>query len=424
MRRDGDQLSSVGRYGVSTLGKTLPWAAADSFSLFFLTDLIRLPSPVAGVLVFLFFVCGAVSDLGAAWLVGVSKRLQITQRAYFRLATGIMAVCFAGTFWPLRPEGAGLPLILALGLGFRVAYSALDVPHNALLGQLAARGIDPVRLGVSRLVASLTGGIIVALLAKPMLTAPHETMAGASAAFGILVAALGAGLFLLYPRTEFGDLEHGDLYLPSLPFSSLFIILTYYLSTFSYGIVGGLFSKDLIYICKYFFHDTSSIIYFLSALIAGKIISVIVGYATSKRVDLPVATRLSYVLQFCSLFALIFIPRSESIFVLVLIILGFGAGMLNLLSWTWFAKLINLIGHNELYYGAYTAIGKLSGGLSGLFVGFILNARENETADFGVRIDFYDYFTVVPLLFIIISFVFFEASLMILKRDVRYIARV
>lgn len=128
------------RYGLSHIGKSLLWVAADLMTIYALVTIGAGASRDAGLLFLAGMAVNALADVAIGrWLdhhPGHERRVA---------ATGLLA---AATAFPLTmlvtPAGPGV--LLAATLMFRIAYSAYDVPHNALLSRLAPTPSIAMRL--------------------------------------------------------------------------------------------------------------------------------------------------------------------------------------------------------------------------------------------------------------------------------------
>lgn len=182
-------------YSSGNFGKALVFAGADMTILFLLTDLLGLGGAAAASLLLAAMAGDLVFDLAAAALV---IRLRRTGRGYRWLVAAGSVPCglaFAMLYaLPLSHLRAGWGPIAAM-LVFRSAYAVIDVPHNALMAQMAGDSRVRARVSGYRLLFSTASSLCLALVLAPLVQ-----QAAHNRAFAMLAWA-GAGAGALFVAT-------------------------------------------------------------------------------------------------------------------------------------------------------------------------------------------------------------------------------
>lgn len=261
------------RFGISHFGKAALWAVIEIYALFSLTDLLRLPAEVAGLIFLVLLLWSAASDL----IVGVLIDRWLSPKAVtrvLRLCVLPMSLAFVAGLVPVA--GTGGAAELGAAFLFRPLYSMIDVPHNGLLREL---GRDPVRrrrLSTIRLLCGAAASFGVAYLATVMLrTSAHATDAvQAYRRFVVVVAGISGVLLLATPPLRgAGAPEALDAPQATTAILRDPLVLLVFGATML-GIVGAsLFQKTLPYIARYQFDDPRWTGRAMLVLAAGKLLT-------------------------------------------------------------------------------------------------------------------------------------------------------
>jgi Na+/melibiose symporter-like transporter len=197
-----------GAYGLAHAGKSLFLYASELYFAFFLTEVCGLSAVLMGLLLGGALAASAVSDLAIGALLRRRIRSASAAALVQLLAT---AVCAAG-FCGFALVGVATPgpdrLWLALGAIalFRLSYSMLDIPQNAIMAFMTSNDRERAQLASVRYVFSSAAGLAVAVAFLPVFKLQSHRAAANFGAFAIaisLVALLSAfGLWLdLAPET-------------------------------------------------------------------------------------------------------------------------------------------------------------------------------------------------------------------------------
>jgi len=177
-------------YASGNFGKTLVFTGADLTMLFLLTDLLGLSAAAAGSLMMV-ALCGAlVFDLLAARLVIRLRHQGKGYRWMVAVAAIPCSLAFALLYAMPALDVKNLWMLGAALLMFRGAYAVIDVPHNALMAQIAGDSRARGRVSGYRLLFSTASALIIATILAPMVQ-----QASADKAFiRLALAGLAAGL--------------------------------------------------------------------------------------------------------------------------------------------------------------------------------------------------------------------------------------
>lgn len=197
LKRD-EKLSTV--YGLAHGGKSLFWAASELLFAYFLTEGCGLPPRQMGVILGASLLLSAVFDLAVGWRL--SRHIVTVADAgrmqwFGAVASGLSFVAFG--FAGLVPVEDRFAFALVTLVAFRLAYTFLDNPQNALLSMAPVDDDGRVCLTAVRYVYGGTAGIIVAAAFVPLLKAKTSIMdAGSFAVFAGLLAivAIASAFFL------------------------------------------------------------------------------------------------------------------------------------------------------------------------------------------------------------------------------------
>ncbi len=177
-------------YGFAHAGKSLFLYASELYFAFFLTEVCDLPVGLMGLLLGGAMAVSALADLP----IGVFLRRRIPNASAAGLAQMLAtAVCAAG-FCGFALVGVSTPgparLWLALGAValFRLSYSMLDIPQNAIMAFMTANDRERAQLASVRYVFSSGAGLIVAVAFLPVFKLGAHRAAANFTAFSIAIS--------------------------------------------------------------------------------------------------------------------------------------------------------------------------------------------------------------------------------------------
>jgi Na+/melibiose symporter-like transporter len=177
-------------YGFAHAGKSLFLYASELYFAFFLTEVCDLPAGLMGLLLGGAMAVSALADLP----IGVFLRRRIPNASAAGLAQMLAtAVCAAGFCgFALVGVSAPGPARLSLALGaialFRLSYSMLDIPQNAIMAFMTINDRERAQLSAVRYVFSSGAGLIVAVAFLPVFKLGAHRAAANFTAFSIAIS--------------------------------------------------------------------------------------------------------------------------------------------------------------------------------------------------------------------------------------------
>ncbi len=355
------------QYGLSTLGKTIPFAAADAFTLYFYTDVVGIAPGLAGAMVLALLSWSALCDPLAGWLYQTAAP---RGRAWFGWGTAAATLFFILGFVRLPPAA-----LLLAGTAFRFAYALIDVPHNALLGNLQRDGQSPARLGGLRLFATIAGTLAA-------IAASRYALEGAAPRFLVFAAVTGVtgGLLFLvfFPFTVLHAPAAAMTALASAPrppaIRAALISSAFFLSAVAATVVNGMFSKDIVYIAKYVLRDPGWTVVGMALFTVGKVAGMPLWIWLSERRGAVSTMQASFALVMATGVGVAVAPPHFSYLGVGLLFFGAGIGGTNIAGWTLMPGCAGLFrsGSEPLFFGAFTAVNKIASGFSGAIIGYTL----------------------------------------------------
>lgn len=271
----------LGAYASGNFGKNILWGTGEVTLLFMLTDLLGLNPALAGSLLLASLVFDAVLDP----LVGhIADRFPSRLGKFgglIILGAPVAALSFVALYsLPLLSAPSAL-LVFFLIFGFRLGYSLIDAPHNALLARVRPDGPGRARLAGYRFFFSSLASFIIAFALAP-LVGSDSNMAlspGRLFVFAMIVAVLSCLVMILswlairrVDVSEKGDLGREAFSMGAASQAALKSPLM--LTTLTVGTIAAfalpLFNKSVLYLTTSFLGRPDWASPVLLALVAGQ----------------------------------------------------------------------------------------------------------------------------------------------------------
>lgn len=192
----------VSAYGVAHFGKGLFWRSSDVLLVLFLTEFCDVPARQAGLALGVALLSSAFADLVIARRLAARFRSTTGAAKVQLLGTVLCAVALVMISWTgsISTE-LRLPFVLITSLSFRLAYSLIDVPQNAMLGLATRNRAARTRLSSVRFIiggaANLCVAGLVAMLVGGVDDPPSQTTISLFVIGLGLIAVVGAGFQML-----------------------------------------------------------------------------------------------------------------------------------------------------------------------------------------------------------------------------------
>ncbi|KPL68677.1 hypothetical protein SZ64_11565 [Erythrobacter sp. SG61-1L] len=195
----GFDLSRIG-YASGNFAKNLLWGSTEVTLLFMMTQLLGIRADVAGAILLVSLAVDAIFDP----LVGIlSDRISSPLGRYgpFILIGAPLAGLTFAAIYALPWLGIGnAALAFTLIVAFRISYSLIDMPHNALLSAVTTDKTGQSRLTIYRFFFSSLASLAVAMFLTAMI-AGAGLSPGNIAIYGMLAGALSMGVMILSWRS-------------------------------------------------------------------------------------------------------------------------------------------------------------------------------------------------------------------------------
>jgi hypothetical protein len=329
-------------YVTAHVGKSLLWSGSDLLTLYLLVSVYGLAPMTAGML----FLIGLAANALADFAVGN----HLARRPRHAGPIAAAALVLSGISFPatvlLAPYGA--PALLAATLLFRIAYSGVDVPHNALLTRLGDTPARAVSLSRGRTVGTALASLVVAGVASGGKGIGTAALLWAIASGGVIIGATMVPLLIAVPpRSSTIEAERSVPRALPLPFVVASVI----------GIVAlGALAKAVLHLLDAWHRggDGRSI---LTLLILGRTASALLPIRLANARHGLRLLAVSYVAA-----AFVAIGFAWNAGSALLALLGLALGTTNLIGWA----ILPVLRAGPRGYGLYTMASKLALGTAGL----------------------------------------------------------
>lgn len=362
---------AAAQYALSHLGKALLWVAADNYTLYYLTNIARLPAVVAAWFFLGLLFWSAACDLAVGWLCDRlspgAGRLRIVIQAAAFLAT----ISFVATFFMPAPGKNGWVWLALSSFLFRTAYSVFDVPHNALLARLVEAGAPAMPLSSARLGLNMVATLIATaaapwLLSSDLALSQHRFVWGATALAVVAGAAILAGI----PNVQrpVAEMSHGERR-GHTPLWAMFAV-----ATLGALLVSVLF-KAVFYFADYTLDMPTWAPQALMLATLGKLVGAMAWGAVARRRIGPLnANRYACLATF--LVAIGLIPVHHQIWMMDAGILMLGIALSGTVIAPWAALSDRVAWQRNTgatWFGLFTALSKIGIGVSGWLLAMLLS---------------------------------------------------
>ncbi|MFC5343416.1 MFS transporter (plasmid) [Brevundimonas staleyi] len=340
-------------YSGGNFAKNLLWATADVTLLYVLTDLIGLSPSWAGLI----FLAGIFSDALFDLLIAAAAdrtRTRFGQYGpYILIGAPVCAAAFV-LVYGLPSWGVSDPaLILICVLVFRIAYAAVDLPHTAMVGKVAADSRARGRVSGYRFFFSSAASLALALALPRVLTPGaqrnDDILALALGAAAISTATLWVAWLSVRRRDQPAPPSDGQsvwaqgraaLAAPSLPPLAAIAFIT--------GLSFPLFSKGLVYFTTYVLDAPQAASSTLLALIVGQFFGVGLWTWLSNASEKADALSAAHAVAFLGFLAMAVLPIGAAGLIACAVVVGIGLSGVYMLIW---GMAPDVVDHAELRTG-------------------------------------------------------------------------
>lgn len=379
-RREGRALF----YASGNFGKALVFGGADLTILFLLTDILDIPGAQAAGLMLLAVVGDLVFDLLAARFV---IRWRTSGRGYRWAINAAALPCGAAFALIYAMPLLGITriwLMAAAILTFRGAYALVDVPHNALMAQVATDSRARGRVSGYRLLFSAISGLAIATIFAPLVQqSGADGRHGALALTGIAAASIFTVTMLLCSRASAGT-GTPDVRRPLtdgivIPLRDPMVLAMGALALLT-GFAIPAFGRMLLYICTYVAQRPGTVTSLLTVLSLGQFCGVLAWTALSHRYSKSTLLCAGHAVSLVGLTLFGIVLHWPIALFAAAALIGFGFASVFMLPWGLLADAVDVIEWRSGrrfetgLFAFYLVVVKASGAACAAMIGWTLGA--------------------------------------------------
>ena len=178
-------------YASGNVAKSMQWNSVDFLYLYFLTDMLGVDPIVSGLILLVSLVWDGVSDPLVGFLIDRYGHVFGTYSAILLRIAPLSALGFIGLFLlPGYMPGHVVIWAIVASLLFRLGYTLVDVPHNAMLANLSRDSRERSSLSAWRFLFSSLGAIILSLAVFPALQLKEGGTTGSFVLFSLAIGVI------------------------------------------------------------------------------------------------------------------------------------------------------------------------------------------------------------------------------------------
>ena len=331
-------------YASGNFSKNILASSVDVLLLFVMTDMLRINPALAGLIMLSSLVLDALLDP----LVGLATdRMRGPLGRYgpfILLGAPISAGMFIALF-QLPALGLHSALLVALlSWGFRLGYSLIDLPHNALMTAVAPAGPERARLATYRFLFSSLASLIIAMSLRPLADGDDASGLSASSLASLSIAiGLSSALVMVISWASVGGLDRRHSRAKSEPGAGWrrlgkALRAQHLQRTIALGALASLglplFAKSLLYVAANLLSGVGDASGMLTAMVVGQLagIALWIGLASRK----SSTTLLTYAYGLAALglaSAILFLALAPALVLVSCFVVGIGAAGAYSLIW-------------------------------------------------------------------------------------------
>lgn len=334
-------------YASGNLGKNLLWHSAEVALLFVFTELLELPPALAGTLILVSLAVDATLDP----IVGVlTERLRSPWGQYGPLllvGSPLAALSFVGLFALPLLDVTNVAVIAGVLIAFRIGYTLIDIPHNAMLARISASSERRSSIAILRFLFSSLAALAIAIALGGIAVAPDRL-----SEWGLFLFACTAGvgswlvLSLVWcacrPYDRSPAYSTGRLSLQQI--GRAIVNNRQFLLVVGIAAVGSLslplFAKSMLYYSRYLLDDVSLASYCLTAMVVGQLVALPWWMHVAKARENKVALRWAHVTLFGVTVLFMILPADKHVAVVLSFIVGAAASGVYSIIWAMIADCV------------------------------------------------------------------------------------
>ncbi len=405
-------------YASGNFAKSVQVTAIDLLYLYFLVDVMGIAAPVAGAVLFAAFLIDSLTDPLFGHLID-KREGRIGYRTIIGLAAPLCCLAFVAIFIaPVAFPGAVVLASFLSFAAFRVAFTLVDVPHNALLAGITRDSRERGVLSTWRFFFSSLGTLAISAIVLIALSREAGPRASTFVTFAFIVAALylpvmlgSAAVSVSGSRTIKQPVEHIS-FLQALRrlLANRRLMQVICVCVISAGLI-TVFSRMAVFYAKSWLGDPGLAGTLIAFKVAGQVLALPLWWLLAKRTEKRTAAICAQTLFGGTMAAfLLLAPRSVEVSAVLFFLAGAGLGGLTVMNWALLPDTIEYTEldtgsrHEALTFGLLLALCKAASGAGLALVAWLLelSGYEAAAAEFNSRLpDLLLSMTLVPMMGVI-----------------------
>lgn len=374
-------------YANGNLGKHILFGTLDLVLLFYMTDILGLDPILSGLIIFIAMSVDAILDP----VIGFSiDKFKWRYGNYIFLGAIFYSLSFILIFTIGLMQWQSITVYCAVLILFRLSYTLIDVPHNALIAKLFVNGELRTKVSAYRFLFSSISALIIALAISPILMGEgKEQELTRFFYFSVFAATLSflslttvARVALKYEKVNKAQQRTNQslhsLVKVLLNNKQLLIALTVCFFT---GLCSPILSKGILYFAKYYLLSEAMAGYMLPAMMLGQIVALPMWVKLSRRFGKKSALQYSHSLLFIAALLLLSVePSMQYLVVLLAFIAGVAYAAIYMVIWSLLADVVDYqevkshIRADAVIFALAIMVMKMALGIGNVLFGYLLDA--------------------------------------------------
>lgn len=388
------QLSNVQSYAYASgaFGKSLHWYSGEFLFLYYLAEIQGLGVGRAGTILFISLIWAGILDVLIAGLV---DKIRFSYQQIIAFSLPVTTVSFALLFSPIDISADWrFAYFFILIMVFRVGYTFMDIPHNAMLGTLTDDSHERTKLSTYRTFFNSSAVLLGALFTGKVLgiLETNDTLPQLLLVLGFSVVYIANIVFCVTPiwriNTDSSDKGSYTFNLHNLlclfknrPFVTLMAFAT------CGEVFVSIFTKMGVYLASILLGDEKLITGLIIGFGLGKVCAMPLFIHLFKNMEKKQGLRIASIgLMLCMLLFYATSPRSLMGLSSIFFLTGICFGAIHILVWSAipdtieYAKYHFGVANNALTFGLFHLFMSIGNGLSFMIIAQVLSYTNYHNA--------------------------------------------
>lgn len=371
------------RFSSADFGKELFWETFNLFALYFMINALNMPANMAGLMLMMVLIIDALSDPVAGIIFDRMTKSRKTLFLFFIIMPVLCSILLITFYGSQEIIGISFGFIIAVMVLFRLSYTFVDVPINAVTAYLARTESGKSLLWGLRKGAAAMAALLLSVLGTPMRDAigSDEQTGGfliPVALLSLLACGAYATSWFALPKTwrtepERRNNDVADLVSTLVRSGRFWGIMTVLLINAS---ILGLVGRAAIFLTPAGDVSLPSYSFILAALVTGRILSILIVSIISIRHGRRISLWLVLGIVWLSSAGLFFVTGELALLILFAAN-GFSTGGIALVAWSYSPDMLDdaHVAANDLVatsLGLFSMVVKMGTGLgAGILAGLL-----------------------------------------------------